>query len=151
MKTIIVLFLFVCSVSTGFSQSPLYAGEKQLNFGIGIDDGGGIPLYAGVDFHIADNLTLGPVASLSSDFFSGVGAINYHFDELFGLPSEWNIYAGANAGFIASLDDDFSGDGFGIGLQLGGRYFFNDRWGINLEGGGGNQISGGKLGMTMKF
>ncbi len=151
MRILFVLLGFVFMSSFCHAQSPLYAGEKQANFGLGIDDGGGTPLYAGVDFNIANNLTLGPVAAVSSDFFSGTGNLNYHFDELFVLPSEWNVYAGVNAGFIVSLDDDFDGDGFGIGAQLGGRYFFSDRLAVNLEGGGGNQLAGGKLGVTLKF
>lgn len=151
MKSFFVLLLFVFCTSISYSQSPLQSGERQANFGVGLDNTGSVPLYVGVDFNIADNVTLGPIASISGDFFSGVGALNYHFDELFALPSEWNVYAGANVGFIASLDDNFRGDGFGIGLQLGGRYFFNEKWGANIEAGGGNQISGGKVGATFKF
>jgi hypothetical protein len=39
----------------------------------------------------------------------------------------------------------------GLGVQIGGRYFFNKNFGINIEGGGGNATSGAKIGITYKF
>ncbi|WP_366185107.1 hypothetical protein [Flavobacterium ovatum] len=42
-------------------------------------------------------------------------------------------------------------ENLGLGLQIGGRYFFTDRFGINLQFGGGNVTSGGKIGITYKL
>jgi outer membrane immunogenic protein len=71
------------------------------------------------------------------------------------MPSNWNFYAGLNVGFYAwSSPKDYLGNnntGLGLGGQIGGRYFFNNRWGLNLEFGGGNAFSGGKFGLTMKL
>jgi outer membrane immunogenic protein len=65
------------------------------------------------------------------------------------------LYAGANVGFnIYHSPDDYNGDdvsGLGLGLQVGGRYYFHKKTGINLEFGGGNAFSGGKLGLTIKL
>lgn len=40
--------------------------------------------------------------------------------------------------------------GLGLGVQVGGRYYFNDRLGLNLEFGGGF-VSGGKIGISCKL
>ena len=41
---------------------------------------------------------------------------------------------------------------FGFGLQVGGRWFWNDKWGVFLEAGGGNlDGAGGFVGVTMKM
>jgi len=39
----------------------------------------------------------------------------------------------------------------GIGGQIGGRYYFTEKFGVNLEFGGGNAYSGGKLGISIKL
>jgi len=39
--------------------------------------------------------------------------------------------------------------GLGIGAQVGGRYYFSDNVGINIEFGGGNAFSGGKVGISI--
>ena len=41
--------------------------------------------------------------------------------------------------------------GLGIGGQVGGRYYFNDKVGINLEFGGGNAFGGGKVGVSVRL
>jgi hypothetical protein len=48
--------------------------------------------------------------------------------------------------------NNFGGESSGIGFdaQVGARYFFNDRFGINLEFGGGTG-SGGNIGITYKL
>jgi outer membrane immunogenic protein len=52
------------------------------------------------------------------------------------------------------IPNDYPGShtsGVGLGAQLGGRYYFSDKFGINLEVGGGNAFSGGKFGISVKF
>jgi outer membrane immunogenic protein len=39
----------------------------------------------------------------------------------------------------------------GLGIQVGGRYYFNEKFGLNLEFGGGNYVSGGKFGISLKL
>jgi outer membrane immunogenic protein len=39
----------------------------------------------------------------------------------------------------------------GLGAQIGGRYYFNNNWGINLELGGANTTSGYKIGASYRF
>ncbi len=62
-----------------------------------------------------------------------------------GIPSNWDFYLGASVGFISGNDFDFD-----IGLQVGGRWYWSDRWGLNLEFGGGTGY-GGAIGVSMKF
>jgi outer membrane immunogenic protein len=83
------------------------------------------------------------------------GNANYHFNTLLEIPQKWDFYAGLNIGFFAWLSpDDYYGShksGIGLGAQIGGRYYFSDKMGINLEFGGGNAFSGGKIGVSIKL
>jgi hypothetical protein len=85
--------------------------------------------------------------------FSGNG--NYHFNEIFQIPRRWDLYAGLNVGFYAwTSPDGYNGShssGLGLGAQVGGRFFLTPRVGLNLEFGGGNAFSGGKIGLTIKM
>jgi outer membrane immunogenic protein len=60
-----------------------------------------------------------------------------------------------NVGFYDwNTPNDYHGDhtsGLGIGAQVGGRYFFTNKVGLNFELGGGNEFSGGKIGLTIKL
>ncbi|MDZ7647907.1 MAG: hypothetical protein U5K54_12400 [Cytophagales bacterium] len=80
---------------------------------------------------------------------------NYHFNTLLEIPKEWNFYAGLNLGlYFWNSSDEYSGDegsGVGLGAQIGGRYYFNERIGLNLELGGANTFSGGKFGVSIKL
>jgi len=80
---------------------------------------------------------------------------NYHFNSLLDIPNNWDFYAGLNLGFyIWNSSDDYPGSntsGLGLGAQVGGRYYFNDKLGVNLEFGGGNAFSGGKVGVSVRL
>lgn len=62
---------------------------------------------------------------------------------------------GLNLGFyVWSSPDAYQGShssGLGIGAQIGGRYYFTNKVGLNFEFGGGNAFSGGKVGVTIKL
>jgi outer membrane immunogenic protein len=131
------------------AQCPLEVGGKQLNAGVGFS-GWGVPLYVGLDYGLVEDITLGGKLSLTThqgnDLIIGLAANgNYHFNTLLDIPKEWDFYAGLTCGYFANSD-------FGLGLyaQIGGRYFFKNNFGLNLELGGGN-ISGGTFGITYKF
>ncbi|REK07026.1 MAG: hypothetical protein DWQ44_08250 [Bacteroidetes bacterium] len=166
MKRIFTLLFLLSAISLEtFAQAPLQKGEKQLNAGFGFSNWG-LPIYAGVDFGVHQDITVGPQISFRSyrekfrDIRYGhtiivLGATgNYHFNTLLNIPSEWNVYAGLSLGyFIWSSPSAYIGSrGSGIGLdaQIGGRYFFSDQFGLNLEFGGGT-TAGGKIGITYKF
>ena len=142
MKKILLSLVAVCFISAAsYGQA-----QKYLNFG-----GVGTGLYAGIEFPVGSAITVGPAVYTDWDFNKFVIAAkgNYYFDDLFGLPSEWDVYAGANAGW--RLDgSDKNDDGFNWGAQIGGRWFWSDKWGLNAEFGGGSGVNGG-VGVTMKM
>ena len=162
----IFLITTVLIFSIGMLKSQSQAGVKQLNAGVGFS-GWGIPIYVGMDFGVHPDITVGFEGSFRSyrekyinvyyDHtilgFSGNG--NYHFNTLFQTPKEWDFYAGLSLGFyVWDSPNDYHGDGFsglGLGAQLGIRYFLSQKFGLNLEFGGGNVLSGGKFGITYRF
>lgn len=167
-KTILITFILVTGLS--LSQGSLGKGGKQLNAGFGFSSWG-LPVYLGLDFGVHEDITLGLEFSYRRyrykykpyDYNHAVlgfsGNANYHFNRILSLPEKLDLYAGINIGFYHWIyDPDYYGydygsktSGLGLGGQLGIRYFFTDKLAINLEGGGGNAFSGGKLGITFKF
>ena len=165
-KLSIILLVSVLSVLTVNGQSPISKGSKQLNAGVGFS-GWGVPIYVGMDFGVPKDITLGfevSFRSLNENYFNtrynssiiGIsGNGNYHFNRILEIPSDWDFYAGLNLGYyIWQTPTDYRGNGsseLGLGAQIGGRYFINDNFGLNLEFGGGNAFSGGKFGITYIF
>lgn len=163
----IILLAAICFMSIGaFAQAPLENGATQLNAGLGTS-GWGTPIYVGLDYGVGNDFTVGGelsfrsykesygVADYSSSIISIAANGNYHFNTLLDIPSEWDFYAGLGLGYyIWNIDNDYPGSnnsGIGIGAQIGGRYFFNDNFGVNLELGGANVTSGAKIGITYKL
>jgi hypothetical protein len=147
--TLLVASLFISFLMMGQEgAAPLSKGEKQLNFGLGFSSRG-LPTYIGMDFAFHNDWTAGPVVQLifDEDFgFGALGRIDYHWNRLLEIPSNWDFYLGANLGVISQDEFDFD-----FGLQIGGRYYWSDKWGVNLEFGGGNGYGSGALGLSMKL
>ena len=143
MKKITVLFAFalMLSVSNVFGQA-----REELNFGL-----------IGVNYEIPvhTDITIAPGIATNFDLnwiTLGVKA-NYYFDNLFEISDDaWDVYGGANLGYgiyngdDADLDSDLS-----LGLQVGGRWFWNETWGIYAEIAGGNVAFMPAIGVTMKL
>lgn len=160
------LLLSIMTAQPLFSQGDLDVGGKQLNVGLGLS-GWGAPVYVGLDYGFKDDITFGGEFSFRSynerwrdgryrHNIIGLSANgNYHFNALLNLPSELDFYGGANIGFyIWSSANNYPGDGrsgLGLGLQVGGRYYLNNKVALNLEFGGGNAFAGGKFGLTVKI
>lgn len=156
--------IFLLSIGTSFSQSMLGKGGTQLNAGVGLSSWG-FPVYIGFDYGVHKDVSIGMELSYRSyrerwkDYYYkntiwGIsGNANYHFNSLLHIPQKWDFYAGINIGFyIWDTDDNYLGNhssGLGLGGQIGIRYYFSERFGLNLEGGGGNAFSGGKFGITI--
>ena len=177
MKKIVIALVFIAVVSSTYPVhaqfNPQTDKTKMLTVGIGFS-GWGIPIFARFEAPVADNITIGGAMSYqgkSETYASykykhtifGIGARgSYHFNELIELPDEWDLYAGLGLGYYfwntkydsggTSIDYRGSGDGgFSIGIHVGGRYFINDKIGVNLEFGGGTVLSGGTIGATFLF
>ena len=139
MKKITLLLAFVAIAGMSYGQA-----KKQLNLGL-----------IGVSFEIpvSSAITIAPAAYTNFDLNHltlGVKG-NFYFDELFGLPDPWDVYAGANVGFgIALNNDNGNASDLDLGLQVGGRWFWSDKWGLYVEIGGG-KLGGGAygIGVTM--
>jgi hypothetical protein len=160
--TVGLLFLAVFS----FAQNPIEKGQGQFNAGLGFSSWG-IPLYIGFDIGVHRDITVGGEFSLRfyDDRYREVtynqsiigisGNGNYHFNNLLQIPSNWDFYVGLNLGFyIWNNQDKYPGphaSGLGLGAQIGGRYYITDKFGLNLEFGGGNSFSGGKFGISVRL
>lgn len=166
MKKYIFTFVLLIVASSIFAQSQIAKGQAQINAGVGLSTWG-VPLYVGFDYGVHPDITLGAELSFRSyndkwhDYkyhhsITGIlGNANYHFNTVFNIPSRWDFYAGLNLGFYNwSSPNDYEGShssGIGLGAQIGGRYYFSNSVGINLEFGGGNAFNGGKFGITIKI
>ncbi len=144
MKKITVFFalLFTCLAASVFGQA-----RNELNFGL-----------IGVNYEIPvhEDVTIAPGAgtNFDLDWLTVSVKANYYFDNLIDLTDEaWDVYGGAGAGYsIYNGSNNGIDSGFDIGLHVGGRWFWNDKWGIYLElGGGSTQGATGGLGLTVKL
>lgn len=145
-------------------------GDLLINAGIGLSNWG-IPVYGGIEGFVHPDITVGGVLSyrqyrdnwssyryrFSITTISAVG--NYHFNRVLNIPSDWDFYAGLNLGVNIYNENRPAGapkynrsvSGVGLGLQVGGRYYFSDNVGLNLEVGGGSVLSDARFGVTFKL
>ncbi len=165
-KLLLALLILTGSMEYVSAQNggtaPLAKGGNQLNFGLGFSDNG-LPVYLSFDFAVHKDVTLTPevhVRFVDSDNNNNGNGENdnennvragtlfkadYHWNYLIGIPSNWDFYAGLRSGF--EFDDDVD---FDMGAQVGGRWYFTDQWGLNLELAGGTGFDA-IFGMSMKF
>lgn len=162
MKKNLFLFVFALMGSFAFGQGTLEQGELQANGGLGFSNWG-VPVFAGIDYGLTDEITVGGEISFRSKTvasvkYTGLGFFantNYHFNKLLELPSVFDVYAGVSLGYYNwSTSVDVTESKYNSGTtftgQIGGRYFFNHQWAVNLELGIGS-FTGGKLGVTYRF
>lgn len=164
-KITIILSILLFSFTTK-AQNPLEVGQMQFNAGLGFSDVG-VPVYFGLDYGVHEDISVGGELSFrryrqkflgnrySHNVIGISGNANYHFNRILEIPSNFDFYAGLSVGFFVwNSPENFRGDQsseLGLGLQVGGRYYFNEKVGINLEFGGGNAVSGGKIGISIKL
>jgi len=167
MKKIYLAIALMALVGASKGQGTVPVGQTQLNLGVGFSDWG-TPFYLGLDYGAARNVTVGGELSFRSydenwnngyyrRSITGIsGNANYHFNSALNIPRNFDFYAGLNLGFYvwSAADNGYQGNhssGLGLGAQVGGRYYFTNKFGVNLEFGGGNAFSGGKVGITLKL
>jgi outer membrane immunogenic protein len=156
-----IIFVYLLLTINMTAQNTI-KGKTQLNAGIGLSQYG-LPVYLGLDFGIHPDISLGIEGSFrnhsnannNATLFGIGGNVNYHFNSLFKIKdNHWDVYAGVTLAYwFWNWDNNFPGanaSGVGLTVQVGGRYFFNPKWAVNLELGGGT-LSGGKLGLTHRF
>ena len=148
--TIAFCFLTLFAIA----QSPIGKGGKQLNFGV-TGNSYYIPVYVSFDFGVHPDITIGPQVGLDLAFnylnlgFRG----DYHFNTIIGIPQNWDFYAGLSSGFSLKMKSNEIkvDDGFIIGGQVGGRWYWSEKWGLNVELGLGNLFSSGRVGLSVRF
>ena len=154
MKKLSLLFLFTLtlSITNVFGQA-----RQELNFGL-----------IGVNYEIPvhEDITIAPAVAtdFNLDWITVGVKANYYFDKIFEITdSAWDVYGGANIGyaFYSGRDDYYYYDGYryshnydndlDLGLQVGARWFWNDKWGVYAEIAGGSIRFIPTVGITMKL
>ncbi len=147
MKKKSILFASLLCVFNLFAQNTEHSNQtiKQLNFGL---------IGASYEFPVHKDISVAPYAGTGFELnWLSLGVKgNYYFDSLLNLSSEWDVYGGVNSGYAIGLNNKDESDSFNMGLHVGGRWFWNDKWGLYLEFGSGNTTKGiGSIGVTMKL
>ena len=143
-----ILFVTTAMYAQNGGVAPLAKGEQQLNFGLGFNNNG-IPLYVSYDFAVHKDVTVTPQLNVTLDDNVRFGFLvkgDYHWNYLIGIPSNWDFYSGLRLGF------DFydGGSDLDLGIQVGGRWYWSERWALNLEIAGGTGF-GTTLGVSLKM
>ena len=112
MKKLFLILTLILSTLSGLAQGTLNNKEIQLNGGIGLSSFG-LPFYAGLDYVVGKNFTIGGDFSYRGysdsnigDFkysytIIGIGANgNYHFNEVLDLPKKFDLYGGATLNYF---------------------------------------------------
>ncbi|HSD14033.1 MAG TPA: hypothetical protein VLB74_05245 [Flavobacterium sp.] len=144
MKKLIRLLVFALffSYANVFGQA-----RNELNFGL---------VGANYEIPVHKDITIAPGIGTNFDLdWLNIGVKgNYYFDHIFGLSDPaWDVYGGANLGYAVPIGDNDHNDGdIDLGLQAGGRWFWNDKWGVYLELAGGNTSGFSPfIGLTVKL
>lgn len=149
-KTMVIIVAALISCGVAHAQNPIPKGEKFLNASFGFSNHG-IPVNVGMDFGIGNDISLGFDVTHRFNYKDAnwglAGNANYHFNRILNIPSSFDFYAGLNLG--AKFGNDNTG--LDLGLQVGGRYFITNNFGLNLQFGGGNNFSGGRFGVTFRL
>lgn len=175
-RSLSILFVAFLAISTSAQNDGALA--THFNTGLGLSNWG-IPIYASYDVNVAQDINVGGGISFRSKTdnwrygtyrgkyrhtligISGLGY--YYFNRILEIDPAFDFYGGASLGFViwntkSTGDDDFVLDydgsgtsGLDLSLLIGGRYYFKDNLGVNLELGGGNHLFGSKVGVTWKL
>ena len=150
------------------------SGFTQLNFGLGVSSWG-VPVYVGMDFGVADRVTIGPRISYRNYSkrygYVGAGSYNvrysitnlsfrgdYHFgSHISGLPNELDLYGGLSLGYTIWSDNyndqydlGLEKSGVFLGAHAGARWYFHPNWAANAEV-SGSSLAGLDIGLSYKF
>ena len=148
--TIVLAALMFSGLIFAQGAAPLSKGEKEMNFGLGF--GSGIPAYWGMEWAVHNDITVGGVAAINLsgfDYMTLLARGDYHWNRIINIPPEWDFYAGVSLGGDIGFSSGY-GSGLHFDAHVGGRWFWSDKWGLNLEVGGGTGF-GASIGVTMKM
>ncbi|MBW8360846.1 MAG: hypothetical protein K0M56_01520 [Kaistella sp.] len=165
----IILSAAVMISATVFGQRA-QKGDLQLNAGLALPHryAENVGLYAGLDYGVHNDVTVGVEGRFGGKDYDGnnrgswigLGVNgNYHFNTLMGIPNKYDFYAGLTVGFNSFNFDHPNNPDYrdphksepGVSAQVGGRYYFNNNFGLNAEANAGGVFNGGKIGISYKF
>lgn len=154
--------VFVIILSVAFSQTSqaqvMKKGASILDVGLGL--GYAVSPFATFEYGITDKVGPGYIGvggSASLAFWSGGTAFsigpeaNYHFD--FGTfpPKNLDLYAGLGLYYYNWFGYTLDYSPIYFSVNIGGRYFFSDKFGVALRFGGGGLGAGGQIGLSIKL
>jgi hypothetical protein len=159
-------------------MSQMYGQDKHnhVNFGL-YGTNWGVGVMASANFSIVENITVGPLVSLAFDVdpvgFSGYrythtifgigGKVDYYLNDVINLPSEFDVYAGGNAGyFLVATSSNFDSDqhhlyrssrsnNVFVQAEAGGRYYFKDNLAVFAEVSVGWPSNGARAGLSIRL
>lgn len=148
--------VFALASGICLAQAPIKIGETQLNTGLGLVQNQGPSFSIGIDYGLVSNVSIGGniyFGWYSRDEYNhtvGIETVgNYHFNELLKIKDpRWDVYAGLGLRYSWSLN---SYSYFDFNTHVGGRYFFNDKIGLNVEMAPGLIFSYIMAGVTIKL
>ena len=100
-------------------------------------------LSASIDYGITDNISVGSGINYNikyTNFYFNIRS-DYHFQNLFELSSNFDVYAGGDIGLNSYYKNNFD-----FGFHVGTRFMFTDAVGIYLEIG-----NRGNVGLSYNF
>lgn len=143
MRTLLIFIIVLASFNSLQAQNFTGKGDQKIQAGFNFY-GYGTGIKASYDYGLNESFSIGVGANFfnsglySSGFFIfGRGA--YHFQEIIDLPTELDVYIGAELGLIGNTH-------FGIGGHIGARYEFTKNLSAFLEVG-----SNGAVGISLNL
>ncbi|RLD78005.1 MAG: hypothetical protein DRJ10_11035 [Bacteroidetes bacterium] len=162
MKKIALLTVFLIMAFMVNAQK----GQKQFNAGLGFAHNV-IPVYIGFDYWVHEDISIGGEIGWRRESYNETNNTpayyettwnflfnsNYHFSRILEIPKKFDPYAGLNIGLYYYDYDGYTSNtsGLGMGVQIGFRYYFTDKFAAGIEFSGGNRVSDGKIGISLKF
>ena len=140
MKKLLVTLMLTIFAQLFFAQAWNGAGDQKVQIGLS-GWGNGTGITGTYDYGVTDLISLGGGANLYFDNYKDnnednkffvFGRVNFHLQDVLSLPEQWDVYPGVDVGVL--------GNTFGLGVHLGARYFFNDKFGMFLEAGNNGSI-----------
>lgn len=156
MKRVLILSIFLLGAlnSNLFAQEWIRKNELQTNFGFG-GSVKGLPVSLGIEFGLTKNISVGVNYNYVLNALLGTSEYefrsNFHFGDWLQLPKEWDLYLGLKGRYSNGYMDPGQERNPQIIWNTGGRYYWSEKWGVNLDLSIGEGGTGTLLGFTRKI
>lgn len=136
MKKVMISLAMFFMAQLFHSQAWNGAGDQKVQAGFSAW-GNGVGITGTYDYGLSDLISVGGGLNLyfdnkkDNDFFI-FGRVNFHLQDALQLSDQLDIYPGADIGVL--------GNSFGLGVHLGVRYYFTEKFGAFAEIGNNGSI-----------